>query len=193
MSFAVWAPNAKGVSLIGDFNQLGRQRGAAARAGLVRRLGVVLARLSRPTASTSSGSTAPTARSPTTPIRWPSPPRCRRRPRRGSAQQLHVARRTNGWPSGRIKQPGVRADEHLRGAPRLVAAGSVLSRAGRPAHRIRCRAGFHPCRDAARGRAPLRRVVGLPGHVVLRADVAVRHPRRLPLSWSTRCTRPASA
>ena len=41
--------------------------------------------------------------------------------------------------------------------------------------------------------APVRAVVGLPGHRLLRADVAVRHPRRLPLPRRPRCTRPASA
>ena len=39
----------------------------------------------------------------------------------------------------------------------------------------------HPRRAAARRRAPLRRLVGLPGHRLLRPDVAVRHARRLPL------------
>ena len=82
VSFAVWAPNAKGVSVIGDFNHWG-QRGPAAGARLHRRVGTVLARTSRPTGCTSSGCTAPTARSPTAPTRWRSPPRCRRRPRRG--------------------------------------------------------------------------------------------------------------
>ena len=48
------------------------------------------------------------------------------------------------------------------------------------ADRLRCGAGFHPCRAAARRRAPVRRIVGISGHVVLRADVAIRHARRFP-------------
>ena len=80
-----------------------------------------------------------------------------------------------------LTQPGVRADEHLRGAPGVVAAGPELPRTRRPAHRIRRRAGLHPRRAAARRRASVRRFVGLPGHVVLRADVTIRHARRLPV------------
>ena len=39
----------------------------------------------------------------------------------------------------------------------------------------------HPHRVHAPGRAPLRRLMGLPGHLVLRADCPLRHPRRPPL------------
>ena len=63
--------------------------------------------------------------------------------------------------------------------------GLSLSRAGRRADRLRRRAGLHPRRAAAGRRAPVRRLVGLSGHVVLRADVAVRHSRRFPRTWST--------
>ena len=41
--------------------------------------------------------------------------------------------------------------------------------------------GFTHVELHAGGRAPVRRLVGLPGHRLLRADRAVRHPRRLPL------------
>ena len=61
------------------------------------------------------------------------------------------------------------ADERLRGAPGLVAAGAVLPRDGRRAGRLRRRRRLHPHRVHAAGRAPLRRLVGLPGHLVLRA------------------------
>ena len=60
-------------------------------------------------------------------------------------------------------------------------AGLELSGARRAARRLRRRDRLHPRRAAAGGRAPVRRVVGLPGHVVLRADRPFRHPRRLPL------------
>ena len=49
------------------------------------------------------------------------------------------------------------------------------------ARRLPGRDRLHPRRAAAGGRAPVRRVVGLPGHLVLRADRAVRHPGRLPV------------
>ena len=62
---------------------LGRQRGPVACAGVDGRVGVVLARTSRSAGCTSSGYTVPTVRSPTAPTRWRSPPRCRRRRRRG--------------------------------------------------------------------------------------------------------------
>ena len=49
--------------------------------------------------------------------------------------------------------------------------------AGRPCHRAR----VHPRGAHAGRRAPLRAVVGLPGHRLLRAHLALRRPRRLPL------------
>lgn len=81
VSFAVWAPNAIGVSLIGDFN------GWAGDDVPLRSLGSsgiweVFWPDFPPPASTSSVSTGPTARSPSAPIRLPTPPRCRRGPHR---------------------------------------------------------------------------------------------------------------
>ena len=76
VSFAVWAPNAKGVSLIGDFNHWDGIEAPHAHARLHRGVGVVLARTSRPTGSTSSACTARTVWSPSGPTRWRSPPRC---------------------------------------------------------------------------------------------------------------------
>ena len=52
---------------------------------------------------------------------------------------------------------------------------------------------LHARRAAAGHGAPVRRLVGLPGDGVLRADVALRHARRLPRASSTRCTSRASA
>ena len=40
---------------------------------------------------------------------------------------------------------------------------------------------------------PVRRLVGLPGHLLLRADIAIRHAGRLPVPGGSTCTRPASA
>ena len=82
VSFAVWAPNAKGVSLIGEFNHWD---GNEARCGCSGppACGSCSGPVSRWAGYTSSACTAPTARSPTAPTRWPSPPRCRRRRRHG--------------------------------------------------------------------------------------------------------------
>ena len=46
---------------------------------------------------------------------------------------------------------------------------------------LRAGHGLHPRGVPAGRRAPVRRVLGLPGHVLLRADVAVRQPGRVPL------------
>ena len=73
-----------------------------------------------------------------------------------------------------------RADERLRGAPRVVAEGQVVPRAGRRARCLCQRHGLHPRRADAGDGASVRRLVGLPGDVVLRADVALRRSGRLP-------------
>ena len=83
VSFAVWAPNAKGVSLIGEFNGWTGNDAPMRVLGSSGSVGVVLARLPDRTACTSSGCTAPTASSPIGPTRSRSPPRCRRTPHRG--------------------------------------------------------------------------------------------------------------
>ena len=82
VSFAVWAPNAKGVSLIGEFNHWD---GNEAPLRVLGSTGVwELFWPGFPVGgTTSSACTAPTARSPIAPTRWRSPPRCRRRRRRG--------------------------------------------------------------------------------------------------------------
>ena len=89
-----------------------------------------------------------------------------------------------------LAQPGL----DLRGAPGLVAAQParrqpqpLLPRARRRAVRLRARPRLHPRRADAGDGAPLRRLLGLPGDRVLRADGAVRLARRLP-----RLRRPAA-
>lgn len=77
VSFAVWAPNAKGVSLIGEFNHWS---GVDAPMRTLGSTGVwELFWPGFPVAHcTSSRSTAPTASPPNARIRWRSPPRSRR-------------------------------------------------------------------------------------------------------------------
>ena len=77
VSFALWAPNAKGVGLIGEFNHWDGNEAP------LRVLGPPACAsssgpASRWAATTSSACTALTALSATAPTRWPSPPRCRR-------------------------------------------------------------------------------------------------------------------
>ena len=77
------------------------------------------------------------------------------------------------------------ADVGLRGAPRLVAQAlrrhAQLRSARRRAHGLRQGPRLHPRRADAGHAAPVRRLVGLPRDVVLRAGLALRRPRRLPL------------
>ena len=136
---------------------------------------------SRPTGSTSSACTAPTAsmteRADPMAFAAEVPPQ-----RASRVTRSDYTWGDDDWMAQRaLTQSGVRADEHLRGAPDVVAAGPELSRTRHRTHRVRRRAGLHARRTAARRRAPVRRIVGLPGHVVLRADVAAGHARRLPV------------
>ncbi len=78
------------------------------------------------------------------------------------------------------------ADGHLRGAPRIVGPHPGggrplpdLSRARRPADPLRQGDGLHPHRAAAGDGAPVLGIVGLPGHRVLRADQPVRLAGRI--------------
>ena len=58
-AFAVWAPNARGVRVVGDFTGWGAARRLAdALAGRQRRVGAVRARTPRPGTATSTGSSA---------------------------------------------------------------------------------------------------------------------------------------
>ena len=75
------------------------------------------------------------------------------------------------------------ADVDLRGPPRVVAAQtgrheSVVSRDGRLPGAVRQGDGLHPHRAAAHDGASVLGIVGLPGDRLLRADVAVRHAGR---------------
>ena len=81
----------------------------------------------------------------------------------------------------RAAGPAPGADERLRGAPRLVAPRTVLCGPRRAADRVRGRTGLHPRRVPAGDGAPVRRLVGVPGHRLLRADRALRRPGRLPV------------
>ena len=82
VSFAVWAPNAKGVSLIGEFNHWDGDEAQLRALGSTGRVGAVLAGLPGGRALQVPGARRRRRRSPNAPTRWRSPPRCRRRRRR---------------------------------------------------------------------------------------------------------------
>ena len=83
-AFAVWAPvGARGAGRR-RLQPVGRSGAPDALAGFVRRVGAVRARTSRPAASTSSRSSAPTGACGSRPTRWRVAPRCRPAPRRSS-------------------------------------------------------------------------------------------------------------
>ena len=89
----------------------------------------------------------------------------------------------DAWmPSRRGAERARAPDEHLRGAPRLVAAragggepAAHLSRDRAAAGRVRRADGVHARRAAADHGAPVLRLVGLPDDRLLRADQPLRH------------------
>ena len=177
VSFAVWAPNARGVKVTGDFDYW------QARAYPMRSLGssgvweifipgVQVGSRYRYHVLGADG----TWREKSDPMAFATevPPL---NASVVTESALRVGRRRVAGRAGGRRLARA-ADERLRGARRLLAAGPVLPPAGRRARRLRGRGRLHPHRVHAAGRAPLRRLLGLPGHLVLRADRAVRHPGR---------------
>ncbi len=158
-AFAVWAPGARSVSVVGAFNDWRGRPRPDALARRLRRSG----RSSSPASARAPLQVrdhhrrrASCARRPT---RSPSPPSCRRRPTRSSTARPRVGRRrVDGAP------PGDRAERRRRSrstrstsAPGATSRGrrgplAHLPRAGRRARRLRHRHGLHPRRaDAGDG------------------------------------------
>ena len=74
--FAVWAPNARAVSVVGDFDTWDPRRHPMRLRYSVRRVGTVRARGWNPARATNTRSSAPTATAcRRRPIRWPAPPK----------------------------------------------------------------------------------------------------------------------
>ena len=93
----------------------------------------------------------------------------------------------------RAQEPLDAAGVDLRGARAVVAAGPRLARARERAGRVRDRSRLHARRAAAGDAPPVRRLVGLPGDELLRDRLDDGLARRLPRTSSTTCTRTASA
>ncbi len=106
-----------------------------------------------------------------------------------AAARPYLGRQRVDGEEGPKGDPLVQSDVDVRGPPRIVALDRATARreppahlpgTGRPATCVRGRDGLHPRGVPARGRAPLRRVMGLPGERLLRPDRPLREPGRLP-------------
>ncbi len=197
-AFAVWAPAARSVSVVGDFNfwdgRVHPMRSLGS-SGVWELFVPGIAPGTRYKFEIRHGAETrlkadPLAEAAESPARdrlgrlQPGPP---------------VGRRRLARAPRRRRSPGSAALD-LRGASRLLALEPArreptahLPRARRRARRLRRRPRFHPRRAAAGDGAPVRGLVGLPGDRLLRADLPLRHARRLPRASSTGCTRRDSA
>ncbi len=92
----------------------------------------------------------------------------------------HLARRRLDGAAQERRRPH-RADEHLRGAPRVLASGPRLPGTGRAPRQLRAGRRIHPRRVPPGHGAPVRPVLGVPRHRLLRAELAVGDSRRLPV------------
>ena len=193
--FAVWAPNAERVSVIGDFN------GWDGRVHAMRSLGgsgaweILRARPRRggevqvrdPIAGERRA--AAEGRSVRVWLRAAAAVGVRG----AAARRLRVARPGLARPARGGRRLAARADGRVRGAPRLVGTRRRrrrpvphLSRAGRPAGALREEAGLHPPGAAAGHGAPVLGVVGLSGDRLLRPDQPARRARGLQgTSWTS--------
>ena len=182
-SFAVWAPNAQGVRVTGDFNGWnGRATRCAAR--LSGRLGAVRPRHRRRHAlqvrdlgadrvwRDKADPMAPyTERPPATASVVPRPVRVGRRGLDGRAAADRA-----------VRAPMSIYEMHLGSWRPGLTYRELADAAGR----LRRRPGLHARRVHAGRRAPVRRVVGLPGHRLLRARPSRFGAPTTSGTWSTR-------
>ena len=182
--FAVWAPNARRVSVVGDFNTWdGRRHPMRLRheAGVWE---IFVPRLARRRALQIRAARSRTARL------LPHEGRSGRLAGRAAARHRVDRRRSGAVPlvgRGVVRGTGAapgsrRADLDLRGACRFVAAPprrtpARLVRACRETGRLRVPHGLHPCRVHAGDGASVCRVVGLSAARPIRAERAARHAR----------------
>ncbi len=171
------APDAQGVRLAGTFN-FWDGTGAPSAPSAPPAYGSCSCRASARASCTSSRSPGRTGPRRSAPTPWPAAPRSPEHVLHRHRLALHLGRRGVARPtppSPRPQGPVLR----LRAPSRLLAPGSDVPPAGRTTPRIHQGLGLHPRRTDAGRRAPLRRLMGLPGHRLLRPDRPPRHPRRL--------------
>ncbi len=181
-SFAVWAPNARGVRVTGDFDYWDGRTHPDALARAARRVGDVRAgrRRGHPVQ-------VPDPRPGRRVAGEGRPARVRHRDPAGDRVGGHERCTTSGgtpsgWRRGRSRPAARGADERLRGAPGLVAAGaSATGRWPTSWSTYLAETGFTHVELLPVAEHPFGGVLGLPGHLVLRADCPVRLPGRLPL------------
>ncbi len=182
VDFAVWAPNAEAVSVVGEFNGwdvLANPMEPRGESGIWERF-IPGVEPGRSTAIRSSlGARASGLRRPTPTDSTPSSGRARRRAY-GTSRDTNGATAT-GWPPAPGRSAG-RPDVDLRGASGLVDARTrrrqslaLLSRGLAQARRLRAGDGFHARRAAPRRRAPIRRLLGLRADRTLCPDQPAGH------------------
>ena len=164
----------------------GTRCGTAGRAGSGRSSSPTWSRARSTSSRSRAGTTATSSRSPTPTA---SPPSCGPRRRRSSGTSPSFAWHDDDWMANRRERQGLDSpiavyEVHLGSWKRKLEDGEPLPhlpRAGRRAGRAPEGDPLHPRRAAADQRAPVRRELGLSAGRLLRADVAVRHARRLRL------------
>src|SRR5579863_1662478 len=168
-SFAVWAPNARGVRVIGDFNHWdgrGHPMRSLGGSGVWELFVPGVGEGARYKYEICGPDGHWKAKADPMAALAETPP--------ATASVVTASR--HEWADGGAgaAQPADLADERVRGAHRVLAARAVLPPACRPAHLVCDRTRVHPCGVPAGRGAPVRRLLGLPGDLVLRAVVPVR-------------------
>ena len=175
---SVFAPNARRVSVVGDFNFWdGRRHAMRVRGNGFWEIFIPGARAGDKYKYEIIGRDGQLLPLKSDPVAFAAEVRPVDRLDRGRRDASCRGRRRARWQRQRAR----RADLDLRGASRLVAAQARggrsladLSRARRATAGLRRRHGLHPCRAAADHRASVRRLVGLSADRAVRADQPVR-------------------
>ena len=171
VAFAVWAPNAAGVRVVGDFTGWGPHDGWPMRSMGGSGVWELFVPDAGPGSGTSSASSAGTGCGGRRPTRWP---RYAEVPDR-TASVVFASEHEWGdgdWlangarPARRTSEPMSVYEVHL-GSWR---PGLSYAELAEQLTDVRGRAGLHPRRVHAGDGAPVRRLLGLPGHRLLRAD-----------------------